>query len=411
MVRSLVRLRTLRRLLTWVGLAVCLFALYRLTPVLMSARVFQIDDYVEYWSAGRLNLAGSNPYAPDLMAAPQHAIGRTEVVMMWNPPMTLALVMPFAPLPYLISRLAWLLSQAAVILVSTAWLWELYGGALRKRWLAWLVAFLFSATLGALHKGQISPLILFGLAGFLRYERADRHWTAGAFAALAFLKPHLLYLFWIAWFFYFLQRRRWAGLVGAVAAMLAGTAVVMAFNPAVVGQYVRSALQDAPIWWHTPTLGGALRGLFGPEHRWLQFAPMLLGCGWLALQWRGSRQGWSWPDQLPRLVIVSVITAAYGWTYDQVVLLVMLLPAAHRLALLWRNPIARALTAIGVGINLADLALHGMWTDAAFWWLAPSWLAWYLGVRRWAAVSGAALKPDDLVRTANTEGAGPDGTR
>ena len=63
--------------------------------------------------------------------------------------------------------------------------------------------------------------------------------------------------------------------------MLAGTAVAMAFNPSVVGQYVQGALHDAPIWWHTPTLGGALRGLFGPEKFWLQFAPMLLGTGWL----------------------------------------------------------------------------------------------------------------------------------
>lgn len=378
----------LRRLLTWTGLILCLFLLYQLAPVLTSERIFQIDDFVEYWSAGRLNLAGQNPYAPELMEALQRSIGRNITVMMWNPPMTLALAMPFALLPYPFSRLAWLLVETAAVLVSATWLWELCGGARRTRWLAWAVAFFYSATLTGLHTGQNSSLILLGLAGFLRFERAGKHGVAGAFAALTLLKPHLLYLFWLVWLVHSWRQRRWIGPAAAVGAVLAGTAIAMAFNPSVVSQYVQSALQNGPIWWHTATLGGALRGLFGPEHRWLQFAPVLLGLGWLAVQWRGARNDWCWPEQMPLLVIVSIVTAAYGWTFDQVVLLVMLIPAACMLAATWRaSTAARALILAGIGLNWTDLGLRWIWIDdASFWWLATAWLAWYVGFRRWSAV-------------------------
>jgi len=142
--------KTIRLTLTCLGLAACLYGLSRLAPVFLTPRVIEIDDFPEYWSAGRLNLQGKNPYAADLMEALQRPIGRTPTVMMWNPPVALALAMPFSVLPYQISRIAWLLAQTAAVMVSATWLWDLYGGQRQARWLAWAAAFLFAGTLAGL---------------------------------------------------------------------------------------------------------------------------------------------------------------------------------------------------------------------------------------------------------------------
>jgi hypothetical protein len=57
--------------------------------------------------------------------------------------------------------------------------------------------------------GQIGPLILLGLVGFLLCAR-DKHWKwAGAFTILISIKPHLLYLFWIALVLWIIEKRQW----------------------------------------------------------------------------------------------------------------------------------------------------------------------------------------------------------
>jgi len=225
--------------------------------------------------------------------------------------------------------------------------------------------------------------MLLGLAGFLRYEGAGRYWLAGAFAALTAVKPHVLYLFWVALALHSLQPPRWRVLGGAVTALLAATAAATVFNPAVIGQYIQATVRNGPFWWHTPTLGGLLRSVFGAERHVLQYAPMVLGLSWLAVHWRGASGRWCWIEQMPLLVTVSVATAPYGWTFDHVVLLAMLLPAARKLAAVRAKMAASALAFAAVGVNLAALGLRKLWNnDAAYWWLAPAWLIWFLGFSR-----------------------------
>ena len=80
-----------------VGLAILV---YQLGGLIAKPGVLA-DDYVEYWAAGRLNLSGADPYAGDQLLPLERAAGRkTEVLMMWNPPWTLALAMPLALFSY-----------------------------------------------------------------------------------------------------------------------------------------------------------------------------------------------------------------------------------------------------------------------------------------------------------------------
>jgi hypothetical protein len=65
-----------------------------------------------------------------------------------------------------------------------------------KRWVAWLLGFSFIPVLQALDVGQISPLILLGVTGFLYFTHSCRWTLAGCCTVLISIKPQLLYLFW-----------------------------------------------------------------------------------------------------------------------------------------------------------------------------------------------------------------------
>jgi hypothetical protein len=387
---SRVRPRRLRRALTLAGLLLCLLLLYLVAPRLTSGKWLQTDDYVEYWAAGRLNLSGANPYSPEELTPVEHLAGRyfQVPVMMWNPPYTLVIAMPLAWLPYPVSRLTWLILNVALLLLGAEWTWRVYGGPQRYRWLVWLLCLVFIPSLGALGSGQIAILPFVGAAGFLFYQREGKLWQSGMIAALTAVKPHSLYLFWVILVVWALSRRRWPVLLGAVGALVLGTAIASLFNPSLVGQYLHATTTFPMRDWATPTLGGLLRLVFGTEKGWLQFAAAPVGLIWALWWWRKYRFQWEWSEQMPMLVAVSLVTAAYGWSCDLAVFLVAILQVAAGLTRM-RDARMTALVfgsyAVIIGLSAAQ---YGRLTDFWFMWLAPALLAWYLFARR---LIGAAL--------------------
>src|SRR5690242_17626817 len=85
-------------------------------------------DFVEYWAAGHLNAHGENPYEHDRVEELEREAGRTEKpVLMWNPPWTLTLVMPFGVFSLdqiRIAQILWLLLQFAALVYSADALWR-----------------------------------------------------------------------------------------------------------------------------------------------------------------------------------------------------------------------------------------------------------------------------------------------
>lgn len=379
----------LRPLLTWAALLAALALLGRLSPRLVSPEVLPADDYGHFWAAGRLNLQGQDPYNPSRILALLTPLGRPppapgEVLsVMLNPPWALPLVMPLAWLDYPLSRLAWLLLNIAVLLFCARQFWQALEGRPSRRWLAFLLTFTFAPTIVSLQKGQFGPLILLGLALFLRWQaQANKSLAAGAALSLAALKPQLVYLLWPAWLLDCLRRRDWQMPLGLALGLSAGLGLALAFNPAVLAQYQASLGRFPLSAWATPTLGAALRFWLGLENFALQFLPMLIGVAWLALAWRRNGVNWRWEQQLPSLLFACLLTTPYAWTYDLVLLLPGLLRAAH---LLSQNPSALALSAGWVAyaaLNLLDLLLHRRYDDFWFVWLGPAFWFWSLVVSR-----------------------------
>ena len=393
-----------RRLLTVAGFALAALILVgQVRHLLDDPTVWPPDDFVEYWAAAKLTLDGRNPYAPEQLLPLQQAAGRDtdEAIMMWNPPWSLAVVLPLGLLPARAAQLLWLAANLAAVGFCGHRLWAMFGGNRERRWLGWVVAIAFVPTLFALQSGQIGPLLLLGAVLFLECQRRGWHVLAGAATVLLAVKPHLAYLVWAAILCEAVARRRFSTLIGGTVAGAVCTLIPLAFDPQLLHQYADAMSNRPPSRWLSPTLGSLLRLAFGEERFGLQFVSVGIGAVWFALHWRKWRHAWNWTEQLPLLLLVSFVTAPYGaWPFD----LVLLLPAVVRLVASWRagsreRPMflprgahATPLTALLL-INLACLLMNVLGTGSfAFIWVAPALLAVYVAGTR-ATVPHAKAAP------------------
>lgn len=315
----------------------------------MSAPLFDPRDFVEYWAAGRVHLGGGDPYDPAAVLPLQRLASgwadQPAATMLWTPPWTLPLYWPFAAVPAGPGHAAWVLVQLACVFGSVGLLWRAYGGS--TTWAGWLTAFLGAATFApvwwTVMFGQNTGLPLLGLAGFLYFRGRDRPLTAGAFAALTAIKPHVLALFGVALVLDGLTRRGWRSLL-AGAAVLAGLGLVALLpNPGVYGEFAAAlgkpmSADIVPVSrWQVPTPSFRLRcwladdllgGRYG-ELFWMQFVPVLAGAAGVAAYWWKRRAAWDWRTETPRLAFASVLLAPYGtWIFDLTVLLVPVVQAA-----------------------------------------------------------------------------------
>jgi hypothetical protein len=364
------------------GVASALVAL----PWLTDPGSLSMQDFVEYWAAGRLNALGANPYDPAALFCQEQTASPelTNAIMMWNPPWTLSIAMPFGVLPARAGLVLWLCLQAAFILVCADVLWRYYGGPARHRWFAWLISMAFVPSLMVLRLGQISPLVLLGVVGFLICERNGRLGWAGACAVLAAAKPHLVFLFGVALLLWAWDRRHWRVILGGVIALAGLTTLPLVCNLRVLEQY-HDALGRRPPEMLSPTLGALLRLAFGLDKLWLQYVPLLLGLAWLVIHWARHRQRWEWAEQTPVLLLASFLTAPYGaWQFDLVVLLIPVLQAA-----VWVHDRPRigiigfALVALVAFDGLALVLMNVHWSEQ-YWhvWMTPMILYCYMALWR-----------------------------
>ncbi|MBM3979205.1 MAG: DUF2029 domain-containing protein [Planctomycetes bacterium] len=331
-------------------------------------------DFLEYWAAGRVQLHGGNPYDPrELLAEQQRAEPeRTEAVMMWNPPPALAVYVPLGALPPRWAALLWVGLQLASVFVACDLLWRTYCN--RARWLAAVVAISFAGTWWLVAYGQNTGFLLLGLAGFLHFRQKDKPYTAGAFAALTALKPHLLAVFGVLLVADAVTKRGAKALAAGVAVIALALVTALVANPQVVAQFLEAAHNPAPgaralsDWW-LPVPAFWLRKWVAADQFWIQFVPCALACA-AALVWRARAHQWEWPRALPLAVAVSVLATPYGgWVFDLPVLLVPVICAAAQLA-----PRALVLLiATQAALTAASFVLAGALHD--YWWVAPLALA------------------------------------
>lgn len=289
-----------------------------------------MNDFIEYWAAARLLLEGGNPYSAEQMLRLQNSIGWTDQrpLMMWNPPWTLSVVLPFGFFSFEVGRFLWLLVNLLVVVLCIDLSWRIYGGPKRYFWLPWALGLGFFPTLFVLRVGQITPFVLLGVIGFLFFVRKEQYELAACSTILISLKPHLLYLFWIALLFWIINRKQWKMLMMISIMLILSTAVPLSLNPSIIAHFYRSSIEAPPLYWVTPTIGCFLGTVMGTGKVWFKFLPMILGLLLFScVYWKRNKMDWVWERQMPILLLVSVSTAAYGWSFDLVVLIPALIQA------------------------------------------------------------------------------------
>lgn len=373
--------KRLYRIALLIILAISLAVLWQANKqVLSNPTYIPVDDFSHYWAAGRLALRGENPYDPEKIQGLRNMITGTitiyaEIPITWTPPWSLLLLMPYGTVPYPLARLLWLLTSIGIIMFSTDALWQIFSKGRKYLWVAWLMAFLFGPTISVLQKGQITPWILVGITGFLYFTRIKPNdWIAGAFTGLISLKPQLYYLFWPALIIWSLVNRRWIIVFSSALSILLASIPGLVINPVLIKQYIQAILHNTPTDWATPTIGGYLRLWLGTEKFYLQFLPILVGLGWFIGYWMKKRSNWAWINNLPILLFVSIITSAYAWTYDQVILLPAMISVQSKVLEIKDRKFTWFFFGLVLTVNLLDLLLHRTLNEFWFGWLAPAYL-------------------------------------
>ena len=285
-----------------------------------------LQDFEVYWFAARLQLEGGNPYDTAAMLAFQEASwpSAPSAMMMWNPPWTLALVTPLGLLSSNVAGLLWVSTNILALTASMHWFWRHLGGGEFGAWLVGLSALCFPASVLALGMGQITPIMLAGLCGFLHFARREQWMLAGAAAALTLSKPHSVVLVWVVLTVWAIRERRYGVLVGAAAVLATGLGLSLAVNPSIVGQYLALTAEHPPSHLLAPSTGVMARLFLGWDRTWLQFLPILFGAAWVTWYWMKRREGWEWERHIALLVLTSALVAAFAWPMDQVVFLIPL---------------------------------------------------------------------------------------
>src|SRR5277367_2861222 len=272
------------------------------------------NDYVEYWSAGKLFVHGANPYAGSAILALEKSQGFSpdSPLIMLNPPWALFMVAPLGFCPPFIGLILWILIAAGCVLASLM----LLGIPSRHR----TVAFLFTPVLATFSMQQSSPFLLLGFSLFLRFHRS-RPFLAGASLLLMAIKPHLFLVFWTVLLADCVYRRSFMILAGMTASLAGSSALATLVVPHVWQDYLalmRGSSLDKDFF---PTLPTMFRVLIDVRLAWLALVPSVLAIVWgLAYYW-SRRSVWNWSRNGMPVMLATVLTSPYGWISDQVVLL------------------------------------------------------------------------------------------
>ncbi len=301
---------------------IILVTLLVLFPLPLPSRV-GVLDFRPYWSASFLLARGRDfSDANQLDYIERTLTGWNEPFTMyaWFAPAGHLILLPYTFLPFARAAYYWLLTNIAIVFVSTLLIWGT--PVSRAIWIPLVAAFSFSMTLLSLIAGQINTLVLLGLAIFLAAEKAGRHYLAGVSLVLTTIKPHLVILTLPLLVLDLLRRGQWRVLAGAAFALGSCGIVLFCLYPAWPISFLNLVISGMDTLRHTPTLNGLLviAGAY-VLGRWLWVAALLLA---VLIWWKRGRE-LDLRTMIDASLLGGIIVSPLGWSYDQIMLLFPLL--------------------------------------------------------------------------------------
>jgi hypothetical protein len=172
--------------------------------------------------------------------------------------------------------------------------------------------------------GQITAVVLFGLAGFLYFERQDKPFAAGFCLALTTAKPHLIYITLALLLLELAWQRRFRVIAGFLLPIAIGLMAALVLRPGFIPEYLNTMSNSALLGrTSVPTLAFMLSTISSLP--WLRFMGVAIGFLSIALWWpHRDRRSIDMPDMVIATILISVLTTPFAWSFDALILLVPL---------------------------------------------------------------------------------------
>lgn len=286
-------------------------------------------DFIGKWSSTRLLMQGKNPWNLDDLFVLEASQGwpAPNAVIPRSPPSLHVLLIPFALLPFNVGSTVWFVVNVFSLLLSSKLLADLFIPQKGLKSLLWsfCLTFAFSRSLHAVFTGQVNTLVLLGIAGSMWLLARNRRFEAGLTLVLTTVKPHLVYLALPLFLFHSGLRRSRSVIAGFLVASLSVATIATSLSPKWPLYYWTLMAKEATVTSY-PLQVATLRGVLNAYHgldigKYLWLA--ILACFplvYVRCVHRGKR-----PSLAPWLGLacwISLPTAPFGWSTDQVLLLV-----------------------------------------------------------------------------------------
>lgn len=316
------------------GLAVCAGAVLALALVGWPANVYRNSDFVQFYSGARAIAEGASPYDTSWWTALHERLGSGAVLrapphpvagpLDWTTPYplwTFLVLLPFGLLPFAVAAPAWVVAEAAALVVSLL----SFVRGLRYKARDAIVFAGFTLAFQPLwltpSTGNVSAFVAAAFVGAFAAALAGRGALAGALASLVLLKPQS-YLIAMPVLLLALPRgpRSTALLFAALAAAALGAGSWLV-QPGWVAPWLANARALQATEFSNATGWTVHRLIPGAAPLVSAIVVALAGAALTAWWWRARP---SYRVLVAAALPISVFVSPHGWTYDSLALLASL---------------------------------------------------------------------------------------
>lgn len=286
------------------------------------------NDFIQYWTAFQLLIAGENPYDPEKLWQLQQLQGLVAppVIFMWNPPWLLVLLAPILILPFALASELWQVCQGIFIFSSLLLSSKIFNLDKKSSFGIVLLGLIFYPMWEALLIGQISNLLLFALCLAFYLISRGKDFSAGLFLSVLFVKPHLFLLVFLALAIWTLQSGRTKWICGLCVSFSLQIVAVLSLSSQVLLQWYQSmhlessALLITRQEWMTATVATWLRVAVRTSlNRDVLFFPWIVALVGLVggvTRLTIRKKPIIWNKDLAWILSLSLLLAPYGWLFD-----------------------------------------------------------------------------------------------
>lgn len=282
-------------------------------------------DFKEFYTASKILAEGGNPYIPEVMYHAQSSLyGPSKpVLMLWSPPWVLPLMHPlrFLGAPQQALYL-WNVWSICLVGIACLLLYSLVENTFNRQLVLIIAVISTAPLLDSFRLAQSTPLCIFSLALFVWALKREKPLLAGMSAAIWAIKPHLFFLVALAVLLGDLKNR-WKILLGSAIGLTALVTISEVQYPGgtkfwlTTLSYSEDATYTIPrLAWLCSNLAGFIRSTIFFDPSVLVLIPFIAAA---ILTYVHIRRVFilSLPDDLSWLIPLGLLTAPYGWFYDQ----------------------------------------------------------------------------------------------